>query len=69
MVHWLIRHASNAGDMDMIPGQGTKMSHAAWCSQEKKRMLRKKRRTRIVSTCYEDQTEFYFVLVYTSLFI
>lgn len=67
MVHWLIRHASNAGDMDMIPGQGTKMSHAAWCSQEKKKKnVKKKRRTRIVSTCYEDQS---FILYYTSLFI
>lgn len=43
MVHWLIRHASNAGDMDMIPGQGTKMSHAAWCSQEKKNVKKKKK--------------------------
>ena len=37
MVHWLIRHASNAGDMDMIPGQGTKMSHATQSGQKKKK--------------------------------
>lgn len=46
MVHWLIRHASNAGDMDMIPGQGTKMSHAAWCSQEKKKNVKKKKKNK-----------------------
>ena len=41
--HSLSCHASNAGDMDMIPGQGTKMSHAAWCSQEKKNVKKKKK--------------------------
>ena len=26
---------STAGDVGLIPGQGTKSSHAMWCSQEK----------------------------------
>ena len=26
---------STAGDVGLIPGQGTKSSHATWCSQEK----------------------------------
>jgi len=27
--------ASNTGDLSSIPGQGTKIPHAAWCSQKK----------------------------------
>ena len=39
MVQWLRLHAPNAGGMGLIPGQGTKIPHAAWRSQrgEKKR--------------------------------
>ena len=32
-------HASNAGGMDLIPGQGTKSPHAVWHSQKKKEYL------------------------------
>ena len=33
---WLRLHASTAGGTDLIPGRGTKIPHAAWCSQKKK---------------------------------
>ena len=36
MVQWLRHHASTAGAMGLIPGQGTKILHAAWHSQKKK---------------------------------
>ena len=35
-VQWLGLHASTAGGMSLIPGWGTKIRHAAWCSQKKK---------------------------------
>ena len=34
VVQWLRLHASNAGDLDSVPGQGTKIPHAAWCGQK-----------------------------------
>ena len=37
-VQWLKLHASNAGDAGLIPGQGTKLSHAAnMCRPKKKK--------------------------------
>ena len=33
--HWLRFCTSNAGGAGLIPGQGTKMPHAAWCGQKK----------------------------------
>ena len=36
MVQWLRLSASNAGGMDSIPGQGTKIPHALRCGQKKK---------------------------------
>ena len=49
VVQWLGIHASNAGGMDWIPGQGTKIPHATWhgqkitadddCTHETKRCL------------------------------
>ena len=35
-VQWLRRHASTAGGTGSIPGPGTKIPHAMWCSQKKK---------------------------------
>ena len=37
MVQWLILHASTAGDMSPIPVQKTKIPHASWHSQKKKK--------------------------------
>ena len=37
-VQWLRLHASTAGGAGWIPGQGTKIPHAAWCSQKKKKV-------------------------------
>ena len=37
MVQWLRFHASIAGGMGSIPGQGTKIPHATWHSQLKKK--------------------------------
>ena len=34
-VHWLRLHASTAGGVDLIPGQGTKILQAAGCGQKK----------------------------------
>ena len=34
---WLRLCISNAGGMSSIPGWGTKIPHAAWCSQKKKK--------------------------------
>ena len=49
VVQWLGIHASNAGGIDWIPGQGTKIPHATWhgqkitadddCTHETKRCL------------------------------
>ena len=36
-VQWLELHASTAGDMDLIPGWGTKIPQAAWHGQKKKK--------------------------------
>ena len=36
MVQWLGLQASTAGDMGLIPGQGTKIPHSVQCGQEKK---------------------------------
>ena len=37
VVQWLRLRASTAGDAGSIPGWGTKILHAAWCSQKKKK--------------------------------
>ena len=34
MVQWLRLHASTEGGEGSIPGQGTKILHAKWCSQK-----------------------------------
>ena len=37
-VQWLrLHHAPSAEDMGLIPGQGTKIPHAAWHSQKKRK--------------------------------
>ena len=36
-VQWLGLWASTAGDMGLIPGRGTKIPHAAWHGQKKKK--------------------------------
>ena len=33
MVQWLRLHDSNPGGMGLIPGQGTRVPHAAWPEQ------------------------------------
>ena len=38
-VQWLRLHASNAGGTGLIPGWGTKIPHAAGCSQKKKKKI------------------------------
>ena len=48
-VQWLGLHASNAGGMDLIPGQGTKILCATRYSQEKK----KKKKDFISDTNYQ----------------
>ena len=50
VVQWLRLHASNAGGMGSIPGQGTKIPHA---SRPKKKKLKKKK--------YLDGTTFLMV--------
>ena len=35
VIQWLRLCASNAGDVGLIPGQGTKISHATWHGQKK----------------------------------
>ena len=37
VVQWLRLHASNAGGVGSIPGQGTKIPHASQCGQIKKK--------------------------------
>ena len=37
VVQWLRLRASQAGDMGLIPGQGTKILHASRCGKEKKK--------------------------------
>ena len=36
-IRWLGHQAPNTGDTVSIPGQGTKIPHAAWHSQRKKK--------------------------------
>ena len=36
MVQWLRLYTSSARGADLIAGWGTKIPHAAWCSQKKK---------------------------------
>ena len=36
-IQWLGHQAPNTGDTVSIPGQGTKIPHAAWHSQRKKK--------------------------------
>ena len=38
-VQWLRLHASTARSLGLIPGQGTKISHAKWQEQKKKNFL------------------------------
>ena len=38
-VHWLRLHASTAGGVGSIPGQGTKIPHVAQCSQNNIKQL------------------------------
>ena len=42
---WLRHHTPNAGGMSLIPGQGTKIPHAAQHDQKKKKERKKKRNT------------------------
>ena len=43
-VQWLRLHTPNAGDTDSIPGQGTKILHAAWHGPKKPESKAKKRK-------------------------
>ena len=36
-VQWLRIHTSHARSGDSIPGHGTKILHASWCGQKKKK--------------------------------
>ena len=47
MVQWLRFSAPNAGGMGSIPDQGTKILHAKWCSQFKKKKTKKRIQTGI----------------------
>ena len=49
MVQWLGLHGSNVGGTGSIPGQGTKMLHATWDSQNnnKKMYLEISKKTKI----------------------
>ena len=38
MVQWLRLHASDAGDVGLIPGQGTKIPHAMGRGQKEKKI-------------------------------
>ena len=40
-VQWLRLCAPNAGGTGSIPGRGTKIPHAAWCSQNKNNIEKK----------------------------
>ena len=37
-VQWLRLRTSTTGGTGLIPGQGTKIPHAAWCSQKKRKL-------------------------------
>ena len=39
-VLWLRLCASTAGGTGLIPGQGTKIPHATWCSQKQKKKVK-----------------------------
>ena len=39
VVQWLRLCAPNAGGMGSIPGLGTKIPHAVWCSQKKEKKI------------------------------
>ena len=41
VVQWLRLHASTARDVGSIPGWGTKIPHAMWCSQKVKKKKKK----------------------------
>ena len=41
VVQWLRLSASTAGGVGSVPGQGTRILPAAWCSQKKKERERK----------------------------
>ena len=41
MVQWLRLCPSTARDTGSIPGQGTKIPHAAWCEKERKKERKK----------------------------
>ena len=36
MVQWLRLHTFNAGNMGLIPGQGTKIPHVTWLGKNNK---------------------------------
>ena len=42
MIQWLRLHATNAGGAGLIPGQGTRVSQAMWCSQKESQHLFKR---------------------------
>ena len=44
VVQWLRLHASNAGGMGSIPGQGTKIPHIVWLGEKSKKKINKRRR-------------------------
>ena len=48
MVQWLRLHTCNAGDMGLIPGQGTKILNAARCSQKKKKKSGEKSEAKLI---------------------
>ena len=57
VVQWLSLHASTAGGTGWIPVWGTKIPHAAWCSQKQQRAP-KLRRTFSIN-CFGIQLRFY----------
>ena len=49
-IQWLGHQAPNTGDTISIPGQGTKIPHAAWHSQRKKKKKMGRGHEQIFST-------------------
>ena len=45
VVQWLGLHTSTAGGVGSIPGQGTKVQHAAWRGQNVKKQTNKQTKT------------------------
>ena len=41
VVQWLRLQASTAWGMGLIPGQGSKILHAIWCGQKRKKKRKK----------------------------